>query len=286
MFKNFIKVSFVFFVIIIFVVAVFRTIENYAFFAKADTGLLEVDFIDVGQGDASLIRTPDKQEILIDGGESEKILEELSKIISPFDKYIDLLILTHPHSDHVGGLNFILDEYEVGQVLYTGAIHNSPEYISFLEKIKEKEIVLEIVDHPQKIILGDDLFLEIVYPFSKENNTSIVAKLAYKDTTFLFTGDIEEEIEEAILENYSNLDVDVLKVPHHGSDTSNTVEFLDAVQADYAVISVGANNYFGHPKNIVISRLERGNVETFRTDLQGTISFSSNGENISVVTEK
>jgi len=252
---------------------------------------LEVTFLDVGQGDAILIETPSGQNILIDGGEGEKIIKRLSEELDWWDKKIDLMILTHPHSDHVGGLVDVLKRYEISNILYTGAIHNSPDYIEWLKLIKEKNISLKIINHPQEINLGEYLVLDILYPESQSNidrqsnlnNTSMVAKLIYKQNSFLFMGDAEKEVEGILLKNKEKLKANVLKIGHHGSDTSSTNDFLQAVQAEYAIIEVGENNSFGHPSPRIIKRLERAGLKIYRTDMDASIRFVSDGNNLRII---
>jgi len=250
---------------------------------------LEIDFFDVGQGDAILIKTPMGQNILIDGGPDDKIIDRLSENLAWWDKQIDLMVLTHPHSDHVAGLVDVINRYKVKKILYTGVIHNSPDYLAWLELIRDRGIPLVIIDRPQTVKLGEYCYLDILHPMEsmlgKEvlnlNNSSIVVKLIYHETKFLFTGDIESEVEQELLERKVDLTADVFKAAHHGSDTSNTLEFLTAVNPKIAIIQVGAENDFGHPSLRVVKRLERMGVKIFRNDLEGTIQVISDGENIS-----
>jgi competence protein ComEC len=251
---------------------------------------LEVDFLDVGQGDAELIRTPFGQNILIDGGPDSSVLKELSKNLPWWDRRLDLVILTHPHDDHVAGLNQVLKRYDVKKAAYTGVIHNSPAFLSWLDLINKKKIPMMIIDRPQKIVLGDGCFFDVLYPLTsflgKEvenlNNSSIVAKLVYGQTSFLFTGDAEQEEEKEILgAKYPG--ADVLKVGHHGSATASTEDFLAAVLPKIAVIEVGKNNDFGHPNGRTLKKLERISAQIFRTDLDGTVKMASDGKNISVI---
>lgn len=260
--------------------------------SKAEKKLLEVSFLDVGQGDAILIQTPFDQNILIDGGPDDSVIEELSENLAWWDRQIDLIILTHPHDDHVTGLIDVIKRYNVEEILYTGVVHATPNYLEWLNLIKEKDVTTKIVEKPQTINLGDDCYLEIVYPdesfFKKEvnnlNNTSIVIRLTYGKNTFLFTGDIEREVEDKLLfQSRAQLDVDFLKVAHHGSDTSSSEEFLNIIKPEVSVISVGKNNDFGHPSLRVIKRLERFGSKIFRTDLGETIKIISNGEKIEVL---
>ncbi|MFH1662156.1 MAG: ComEC/Rec2 family competence protein [Candidatus Falkowbacteria bacterium] len=249
---------------------------------------LEVDFLDVGQGDAILIKSPYGQNILIDGGPDDKIISELSNNLAFWDKRIDLMILTHPHDDHVAGLIDVIKRYRVEKILYTGVVHNSPNYLAWLELVRDRKIPIIIIDKPQEIKLGDDCKMQIIYPHesllgkkvSNLNNSSIVTKLIYGDNIFLFTGDSESEVEKELLENNIDLSVDVLKAGHHGSDTSSSEEFLKAVDPEFVIMQVGDDNNFGHPSRRVIKRLERMDAKIFRNDLDGNIKFISNGNNL------
>lgn len=251
---------------------------------------LEVSFLDVGQGDSTLIKTPSGQNILIDGGADNKVIDRLSEELPWWDKQIDLMILTHPHDDHVGGLVDVIKRYNVKKIVYTGVVHTSPNYLAWLDLIKERKIPLVIIDRPQTIHFGDDCRLEILYPFdsllgqsvSNTNNSSIVAKLIYNQVEFLFSGDAEVEIERELIEAEVNLQADVFQAGHHGSDTSNSQEFLDKISPQITVIQVGEDNDFGHPSRRVIKRLERKNSQIFRNDLNGTISIVSDGEKLYV----
>lgn len=254
---------------------------------------LEVDFLDVGQGDAILVKTPKGQNVLIDGGPDASVMAELSSHLPWYENTIDLVILSHPHDDHVGGLVPVFKKYEVKRVAYTGILHNSPAFLAWLKLIKEKHIPLTIIDKPQKISLDDETFLEILYPakslLGKEmdnlNNSSVVAKLSYKKTSFLLTGDLEEVAEKEMISYFSDrqpdfFKADVLKAGHHGSVTSSSEGLLDRVKPTITVISVGKDNQFGHPSLRVLKRLEKRGIEVFRTDLAGTVVLKSDGEKV------
>ncbi|MBD3248032.1 MBL fold metallo-hydrolase [Candidatus Falkowbacteria bacterium] len=258
----------------------------YLVFAAQKEKDLEVVFLQVGQGDSILARSPYGQNILIDGGPDNTVVYELGRSLPFYDRTIDLMILTHPHADHVTGLIEVLKRYEVKNILYTGVNHSSPAYLEFLKTIKEKQIPMKIVSSRQKIKLGEDLYLDVIWPLNdlvnKEvnnlNNTSIVARLNYKDASFLFTGDIEKETEQELLNIYSDLGSDVLKVAHHGSDTSSTRDLLEAVSAKIAVITYGDNN-FGFPSFDVLKRLESLEMDVLDTSRM-RISIKSNGFNV------
>jgi beta-lactamase superfamily II metal-dependent hydrolase len=212
--------------------------------------LLEVDFLNVGQGDAELIKTPYGQNILIDGGPDNKVLSELGRNLPFLSRRIDLVIDTHPHDDHVMGLIFVLKKYHVARILMTEAPSGAPPFQEFLKTISLNKTPVIIEDGQEKITLGPNLILEILSPGKNEigadlNEDSIVAKLIYKNKCFLFTGDAGVKTESELLGEKINLKSDVLKVGHHGSETASSLEFLQAVAPEFAVIEDGANNQFG-----------------------------------------
>lgn len=270
--------------------------------------LLHVDYLDVGQGDAEYVRTPDGLDILIDGGPDNSILDELGKSMPFYDRQIDIMILTHPHADHVAGLVEVLRRYDVKSVYYTAVLQATPDYLTWLKDINSRKIPLFIVKEPFDLQL-DDVTLKFLYPLhdltnqrvSNLNNSSIVNELIYKNVKFLFTGDLEKEGEQEILTAYSPkptveqsksnnnanapplnnfLSAEVLKVGHHGSNTATSEDLLKAVKPKIAVIEVGKENKFGHPHLITLKRLERFNAEILRTDLSGTIKMDSDGETV------
>ena len=262
------------------IVGIFLAIPVFWLTLSAENKL-EIAFLDVGQGDASLIKTPFGQNILIDGGADYKVIEELEKELQWWDKSVDLMVLTHPHDDHVAGLIFVLERYDVKKILYTGVVHSAPAYLEWLKIVKAKNVPLVIIDRPQKIIFGNDCFLDIIYPrqsllgksVNNLNNSSIVAELACVDKTVLFMGDAEIEVEEELIKTGNLNRVEILKVGHHGSNTSSHQEFLELGNPQKAIISVGKDNKFGHPSQRIIKRLERLGAEILRTDLNGTIRF-------------
>jgi competence protein ComEC len=272
------------------VFAVVLILFGVSFFQSLQDNKLEVNFFDVGQGDAILIKTPDHQKILIDGGPDNTIINKLGENLPFYDKEIDLMILTHPHADHVTGLVEVLKRYKVKKILATGVLCTTSEYIAWLEEIKKQKIPMEIAQAGQIISFGENLKLEILYPledlsgkqFENLNNSSVVGKLTFGETSFLFTGDAETEVEKKLISSNFDFKVDVLKVAHHGSKNATSQEFLDKVQPKFAVISVGAKNKFGHPSQGTINRLKKMNAQVFRTDKDGDVRISSNGEKIEV----
>jgi competence protein ComEC len=251
---------------------------------------LEVDFLDVGQGDAILIKTSSGQNILIDGGSDKSVIKRLGENLSWWDKQIDLMILTHPHDDHVTGLIDVLKRYKVKKILYTGVVHDAPNYLTWLNLVHDKKISLTIIDKKQTINLSEDAKMEILYPdqsllnknLADLNDSSIVIKLIHGKNKFLLTGDASENVEKILLTNGADLSADVLKVAHHGSQYSSSQEFLEKVKPLTAVIMVGKDNDFGHPSLRTIMRLKRAGAEIFRTDEKGTIKIFSDGLKIKV----
>ena len=251
---------------------------------------LEFIALDIGQGDAILIKTPERQNILIDGGPDNKVIRALDRNLPFWRRKIDLMILTHPDADHVTGLVEVLKRYEVGRVMGTGVAHTLPAYLEWLEIIKDEDILMDIGKAGMTVELGEDVWLEIVYPLDDffgirvedNNETSIVGKMIYKETSFLLTGDATIKSEEEMMSAGFDLKSDVLKVGHHGSKGSTSLEFVEAVRPDYGVISCGKDNKFGHPARRVIKNLERFEVEVLRTDEIGDVILVSDGERIEI----
>lgn len=252
---------------------------------------LKVNFINVGEGDCILIEAPNKINILIDGGGTpQSDFDVGNKIVIPYLRRkgineIDLLILTHPHLDHLEGLLPILKEFKVDMVLDSGLLCDSSEYKEFISLILEKGISYHkakagdnfIFSNNLEIFLLNPLYDSDFYEESDFNNASIVVKLFYKNADFLFTGDIEEAAEKKLLVWQNILQSDILKVAHHGSSTSTNLEFLDKVNPNIAVITVG-KNHFGHPSQKIIERLEDKNIQIYQTDEDGTVIIRTNGQ--------
>lgn len=250
---------------------------------------LKVDFLDVGQGDAVFIETSQGNQVLVDGGPSSQVLSELGKSMPPFDRIIDLLILTHPDADHVTGLVEVMKRYKVKKILYTGAQVDTAVDREF-EKLLNQNRVEKIYAHQgQRVWLDKSTVFDIYWPLPQAqeviksaNNTSIIAKLSFGKTQILLTGDADEKVEKQILPIF-NLDSDILKVGHHGSKTSSSQEFLNEVTPEFSVVQVGADNNYGHPTQEVLDRLTTLTSQISRTDTQGTVRFISDGITISKI---
>lgn len=259
---------------------------------------LEVNFLDVGQGDAIFIETPTGQQVLIDGGPSSAILEKLGKEIPFWDRNIDLVILSHPEADHLAGLLEVLKKYKVENILWTGIVRDTPEYSEWQKLIKEEGAKIYIAKEGEKILMSNDISMDILYPLQNvegkelkdSNDTSVIGRLAFGDTSFLFTGDVTQLAEKELISAYScpnscefvTLDSDVLKVAHHGSKTSSLSEFLKEVSPEVAVIPVGKNNSYGHPATETLENLNKYGIKVLRTDERGDIKMISDGGVIKV----
>lgn len=257
---------------------------------KDDKTDIVVHYIDVGQGDSTFIELPDGTTMLIDAGEIDQGGNVATYIFSQGYDTIDYVIATHAHSDHIGGLAEVVDSFNVNNFYMTEASATTSVYENMLNAVEESNALVHTVMAGDMILNSGDLSVEVVAPkvFDEEeqNNNSIVIKITYGDIKFLFTGDAEKEEEDGI---WTNIKCDVLKIGHHGSNSSTTSNFLKKVEPKYAVISCGLGNSYGHPTDEVLTRLEKNNIEVYRTDLQGTIIASSDGEtidfNISPTTE-
>jgi competence protein ComEC len=244
---------------------------------------LQVHFLDVGQGDAAFIETPSGVQVLIDGGKDGSVLQELAKVMDFSDKTIDMVVGTHPDKDHIGGLVDVLEQYEVGMILTTenkGETATAEMYNS----LKEAEgATIVNARRGQEFALDASTTLRVIFPDSdpaemETNTSSIVLQLIYGGSEFLFMGDSPKNIEEYLtLIEGEHLQSDVLKVGHHGSRTSTSELFLDEVEPQFAVISAGKENSYGHPHVEVTDMLFNFRVEMLETSLEGTITFLSDG---------
>lgn len=250
--------------------------------------LLQVRFLDVGQGDAIHITTPDGVEVVIDGGASPVVLGELSESRSFFDRYIDVVIATHPDTDHVGGLIDVLDRYDVGTIMQTAAENDAPAAVAYAEAAATEGARVVEAQAGQIVQLGASTTLEILSPRGntenwQSNTASVVAILRYGETAFMLTGDAPQAIEDYLVGTYgAGLTSQVLKLGHHGSQTSTSENFLAVVQPQYAVVSAAADNRYGHPHAEVIARTVAAEAEILHTK-DGTVDFLSDGTTVWLV---
>ena len=267
-------------------------------------GNLETVFLDVGQGDAVLIKSPEGRTMLIDGGPNNKVLEGLGKYLPALSKNIDVVILTHPHADHVTGLVEVFKRYDIGTLVLSGAGLKSDVYGEFLKTAASKNVPVVLAEAGIAVHLEKDLEFDILSPerapelvFNKNsesfgaaggdlNDTSVVGKLIFKDFSILLTGDATSKIENRLLVYGGNLKSGILKAGHHGSKYSSSLQFLKLVSPKAAMIEVGAKNRYGHPAEPALDRLRMIGAEIFRTDLNGDIKVVSDGFTANIFKEK
>lgn len=269
---------------------------------KADDaeGKLKLAFLDIGQGDSILITTPHKRRILIDGGPDNTVLTRLGEELPFNERTIDLAIASHNHSDHITGLNSVLERYNVKQMWISGAIHTTNEYLRMLEAIRYNHIPTEVV-WKGKTAEIDGVTVEVLHPIEKsdgirpedQHDATVVVRLCYIEECFLLTGDINETHEQNIIRSFSSedearthLQSQVLKEPHHGSASGLALNFLNLVNPQYAVIQVGKENKFGHPAPSILTKLQDKGVKVYRNDIHGTVYAITDGHSLSVTSKK
>ncbi len=260
-------------------------------FAAADA--LRLTFLDVGQGDAALIRTPDGHDVLIDAGPDDAVLAGLSRARPWWDRTIETMIVTHLDADHYMGLFGILEKYEVGEVRWNGAAPTTDTARRLVDEIGRRGIPQRVFLAGERIELGSGRYLEAIYPFEDvrgrippkakkdasggTNDWSVVTRLVCGGDVALMTGDISSAVEARLVASGTSVAATVLKVAHHGSAHSSSEAFLDAVRPEEAVISSGAGNRYGHPTVRVLKALETRNIAVRRTDREGDVSYVCDG---------
>lgn len=271
--------------IVLFLLTALALFIWYAAFTIGAKGEIEVIFFDVGQGDAALIQTNDGKQILIDGGPGKTILTKLGDAMPYWDREIELVVLTHPHADHLDGLIEVLKNYDIKNVLDSRASYSTADYAEWQRLLEEKQIPLITAKSGQRVHITQSAYLDVLTPF--ENFTTKTPKNIHDatvvtrfyggfyggSTSILFTGDMERRLEFDLVSHGFDMNADILKVGHHGSKTSSSEAFLKAVSPHIAIISVGAKNRYGHPHQSVLDRLEESGTQMRRTDIEGDISF-------------
>lgn len=245
-------------------------------------GEMEVHFIDVGQGDAVLIKQ-DGSNMLIDAGENNYGNLVIDYLEEQGVQELDFVVGTHPHSDHIGGLDDVINHFPVGTIIMPNVTHTSKTFEDVLLAIENKNLKITKPVAGDIYNIGDGSFT-IVGPnsesYSNLNDYSVMVRLSFGENSFMLTGDAESKAEDEAVANGELLESDVLKAGHHGSDTSTTDRFLEAVDPDYAVVQVGEGNQYNHPSESVISKLERSGVKIYRNDLEGNVIAISDGVDI------
>ncbi len=273
-------------VVILVSITIFAIWASY----RESGGDFRLDVLDVGQGDATLIRTPENITVLVDGGPGDNILTSLPKSMGLLNRRLDLIILTHPDADHLEGLIPILRRFEVGAVLRTGATKSTANFSVFEDLIIQKQIRDEKIYLGDRIKLGETANFTVLWPpegnlnQEKPNESSIVGQLESAGYKFLLTGDIGAQTEGQLVSLVKDeyLRSQVLKVPHHGSKYSSSANFLEVVSPKVATVSSGANNQYGHPTSETLARLAKVNAQVLRTDLMGTVKFNIKPEGLVV----
>lgn len=236
------------------------------------------------------MEAPGGNQVLIDGGPDSTILSRLGEAMPFWDRSLDLIVLTHPHADHLDGLLEVLRRYEVGMVLESGVDYSTPDYQEWRRELEGKHIPVVFAERGEVVRLGGEATLRILAPFhsfvgeSPKNvhDAAVVMRFEYASSSALLMADGEVALERQLIAARDNLRAQVLKVGHHGSRVSSSPEFLRAVQPRSAVISVGRENRFGHPHQEVLDRLAQFGIKIYRTDTDGTVTFVSGGKEFSV----
>lgn len=273
-------------------VTILTTIAILGFFAwqtplsQTNSKNLTVTFLDVSQGDAIHIQTPEGFEMLIDGGATSQVLRELSANRSFFDRDIDVVLATHPDTDHIGGLVDVLNRYQVHSIIQSNVVNESPASTAFALAVAQEQAEVVFVQRGDVIALGASTTVRVLSPLGdvsqwQSNTASIVVQVKYGDIEFMLTGDAPVGIEEYILEYFGEMiESEVLKLGHHGSDTSTSEAFLALVAPQYAVVSAGLNNRYGHPHSDVVQRVQAQGAELVSTAQQGSITFETDGQTV------
>lgn len=252
---------------------------------------LQIHFIDVGQGDSILIRS-DGHNILIDAGENDKGQAVVSYLESQGVKTLDLVIGTHPHSDHIGGLDVVINEMDVKQVLMPSlkksVVPTTKTYRDLLTSIQNKNLTATTSKPGQTYTFGKGVLTVLgpVEDYDDLNDTSLVARFDYGEHSFLFTGDMEKGAEQDLLASGADVSAEVLKLGHHGSSTSSSKAFYEAVAPSYCIASCGEDNEYGHPHKETLQRVQQSGAELYRTDYQGSIVFTIQNGKLAISTQK
>ena len=259
------------------------TITDNSDFIYSEDGL-RVHFIDVGQADCTLVELPKGKTMLIDAGNNDDGNDVVSYLKMCGVEKVDVLVGTHPHEDHIGGLDDVINNFEIGAIYMPKVQSNTKTFRDVLNSVKQKDLTIKTAKAGVNIISDENINVGFVAPvgdkYEEINNYSAVIHLKYKNKAFLFTGDAEKLSENEITDNIS---VDVLKLGHHGSSTSTGEEFFYRVNPEYVYIPCGAGNDYGHPHKETISLLSSAGVKVFRADIDGTVIFETDGTDLRVV---
>ncbi len=260
--------------------------------SQAQPPKLNVSFLDIGQGDSIFVRTPSGHDMLIDGGPSNAVLERLDVQMNYFDRGIDVIIATHPDSDHVTGLIPVLEKFKVDDLVISGTKSDTETFAYVDRRMKAEEAVMHVARRGDVIDFQDGVIVTVLHPYGGEkfkdtNSASVSVLIAYGKETFLLTGDLPIAYEQGLVSSgLLPRGITVFKAGHHGSKTSSGEPLLSYLRPEYSVISAGAANRYGHPDSETINRLERYSREILSTIGRGTVTFLSDGKSLEVVTER
>lgn len=250
-------------------------------------GTLAVHFLDIGQGDSIFIELPNSQTMLVDAGENYYGEGIINYIYDCGYEKLDYLVATHPHSDHIGSMSYIVRHMDIDAVYMPKVSTTTKIYENLLDSISNKGLKIKTAIAGTKILDVDELEIDILAPVEiyedDLNNCSVILKITYKDRSFLLTGDAEKKEFEDV---YLDMSADVLKVAHHGSSTSTTEEILEKIKPEIAVISLGEDNEYGHPHKSTLKLLNNIDCDIYRTDEDKTVKISTDGENLEVETDR
>ncbi|NHN30343.1 ComEC/Rec2 family competence protein [Paenibacillus agricola] len=252
-------------------------------------GKLRVIFLDVGQGGSQLLISPSGKTMLIDAGNNDKEQVMVDYLKKYHIERLDLIVGTHPDADHIGGLDKVIDYASVGKIYMPKVSSTTKTFESVLESVKNKSLQVQTAKAGLSLEWDKSVKLEMIAPvetYGDPNNMSAVIKVTFGSTSFLLTGDAEAASEKDMLKSGVDLSATVLGVGHHGSKSSTSLAFLKQVNPKYAVIQSGKDNNYGHPEKTILSRLTKAGAEVFRNDLQGTVTLVSDGNQVSVATER
>lgn len=274
----------------IFLLLLFCFFMLFSFYSKklsnqrTNPNLMYVHYINVGQGDSILIQV-NKKNLLIDSGPKSHKKPLIKYLKSLGVSTLDYVVATHPHDDHIGNMNTIIDTFNVKSFYAPKVYSSTKSFEKMVESLKNNNLkIIPIKRGCDTIVLGPNTRVHVLSPindtYDNENNYSSVIKISYRNTSFLFTGDSEKEIEDKLLSLNDDISADVLKVAHHGSSTSTSDSFLKKVNPKYAIISAGKDNIYGHPNQSTLLKLNKYNINVLRTDLQNNITIVSDGYSI------
>jgi competence protein ComEC len=262
--------------------------------APLEGKVLKVQIVDVGQGDCLLVESPEGKRMLIDAGAMGRKNRLMDFLKERGVTELEQVLVSHSHADHLGKMQKVLQTIKVGRVISNGYFHTTGINLRVLEAMKERSIPMKVVAAGDTFKLGEGVEFQVLHPEKGAdlededvNNTSLVVKLTYGDVSFMLTGDAEHDTEAQLLDDHlKDLDADVLKVGHHGSQTACGNRFLNAVSPTVAIISCGLNNRYAHPRQKVLDALAKHGSKLFRTDQEGTITITTDGKKIHIDQEK